>query len=306
MDEKRLWGESFDKFSLLRQQQPTQAVVANDALAVTFEQVQILLQQQLQPVIDGQAALATTQAALATMQAALATTIEEIRTGLTVAEVRRIRKELNCWLTNCRTQQESTEFKHSVIAFFGRAVTFIGDRMVTARCMVSDAVAPYEDLRPPHLVKHSRSRLMLLYGLDPQEIDNPRNGILMLDSIATAFDHLDVCFLYNALTQELTLKVLRPELMTKRILPNSALELRTFADIDGSILRHRAGHLPYRRVLSVHAKFAFSRALSHRWIENTEHLAKYFNVSEAGLEEPQCIRDLTWEEMNYADIVNTV
>jgi hypothetical protein len=24
MDEKRLWGESFDKYSLLRQQQPTQ------------------------------------------------------------------------------------------------------------------------------------------------------------------------------------------------------------------------------------------------------------------------------------------
>jgi hypothetical protein len=271
------------------------------AITVTFEQLQILLQQQLQPVIDGQAALATTQAALATMQAALATatTIEEIKTGLAVAEVRRIRKELNCWLTNCRTQQESTEF-------YGRAVTFIGDRIVTARCMVSDAVAPYGDLRPPHLVKHSRSRLMLLYGLDPQEIDNPRNGILMLDSIATAFDHLDVCFLYNALTQELTLKVLRPELMTKRILPNFALELRTFADIDGSALRHRAGHLPYRRVLSMHAKFAFSRALSHHWIENTEHLATYFNVSEAGLEEPQCIRDLTWEEMNYADIVNTV
>jgi hypothetical protein len=239
-------------------------------------------------------------------QAVLSTTTEEIRAGLVVAEIKRTSKELNCWLTNCRTQQESTEFKHSVIAFYGREVSSIGDRIVTARCMVSNAVAPYGDLRPTHLVKHGRPYLMALYGLNPLEIDNPRNGILMLDSIEKAFDHLDVCFLYNAMTQQLTLKVVHRALMTKSILPNSTLELRTFADIDGSVLQYRAGSLPYRRVLSVHAKFAFSRALSHGWIENTEHLATYFNVSQAGLEEPQCIRDLTWEQLNYADIITTV
>jgi len=39
---------------------------------------------------------------------------------------------------------------------------------------------------------------------------------------------------------------------------------------------------------------------------NTETLATYFNVSEAGLKEPECIRDLTWEQMNYTDIITTI
>lgn len=229
-----------------------------------------------------------------------------IRGELATAEIRRIRKELNCWVTNYRTLQESTEFKHAVIYFYGMAVSAVGDRVVTARCMVSGAVVPYGELRPAHLVKHRTPHLMTLYGLSPLEIDNPRNGVLMLDSIEKAFDHLDVCFLYNAMTQDVTLKVMNPAFLPRRILPNSAVELRCFADIDGKVLQCGAGALPYRRVLSVHTKFAFSRALSMGWIVNTETLATYFNVSEAGLKEPECIRDLTWEQMNYTDIITTI
>ncbi len=148
---------------------------------------------------------------------------------------------------------------------------------------------------------------MVLYGLSSLEVDNARNGILMLDSIEKAFDHLDVCFLYNALTQALTLKVMNPAFLTKRILPNSTVELRTFANIDQSALQVViAGTMPFRRILSIHAKFAYSRALSMGWIANTETLSTYFNVSEHGLQEPECIRNLTWEQMNYTDIITTI
>lgn len=182
------------------------------------------------------------------------------------------------------------------------AVSFVGDRVVTARCMVPGKVVPYEE-RPAHLVKHRTPHLLVMYGLNPLEIDHPRNGILMLDSIEKAFNHLGVCFLDNAMDQELTLKVTNPNILTKQILPISTVELRTFADIDGSVLQYRTGCFPYRRVLSVDAKFAFSRAVSYGWIANTETLATYFTVSEAGLDEPECIRDLTWEQMNYTDIL---
>lgn len=250
------------------------------------------MQTLLQPVIDGQNAIAAATA--------------QIRTDMAAAEIRRIRRELNCWVTNYRTMQESTEFKRDVIHFYGMVVSAVGDHVVTARCMVSGAVVPYGELRPAHLVKHSTPHLMTLYGLSPLEIDNPRNGILMLDSIEKAFDHLDVCFLYNAMTQDLTLKVMNPAFQSKRILPNSTVELRSFADVDGQVLQCGAGSLPYRRVLSVHTKFAFSRALSMGWIANSETLVTYFNVSEAGLKEPECIRDLTWEQMNYTDIITTL
>ena len=258
-------------------------------LLVTFEQVQTLIQ----PIIVGQEALTAGQ--------------EAIRNDMASAEVRRIRRELNCWLTNYRTIHESTEFKLAVINYYGMTVSSVGDRIMTARCMVSGAVVQYGELRPAHLVKHSTPQLMVLYGLSSLEIDNARNGILMLDSIEKAFDHLDVCLLYNSLTHALTLKVMNPVLQTKRILPNSTVELRTFADVDGSALKVvTAGSMPYRRILSVHTKFAYSRALSMGWIANTETLSTYFNVSEVGLQEPECICNLTWEQMNYTDIITTI
>jgi hypothetical protein len=269
------------------------------AFAVTFDQVQDLLR----PIVT-----ATEQVVTATEQIRtdMAIATEQIRTDMAAAEIRRVRKELNCWVTNYRTLQESSEFKHEVIRFYGRGVSVVGDRVITARCMVSNAVVAYSELRPAHLVKHSTPHLMTLYGLSPLEIDNPRNGILILDSIEKAFDHLDVCFLYNAMTQVLTFKVMNPTFNSKRILPYSSAELRTFGDIDGNVLQCAVGCLPYMRVLSVHTKFSFSRALSMGWIKNTEALVTYFNVSETGLREPECIRDLTWEQMNYTDIITTI
>ena len=130
--------------------------------------------------------------------------------------------------------------------------------------------------------------------------------MLMLDSIEKSFDHLDICFLYNSLSQELTVKVLNPALSSKRIFPNSVAETRTFSDIDGTPVLSKSSSMPYRRILSVHTKFAYSRALSMGWIDNTETLATYFDVSDSGLDEPECIRQLTWEEMNYADIAGTI
>ena len=173
--------------------------------------------------------------------------------------------------------------------------------------MVSGAVALYSELRPAHLVKHSRPHLMAMYGLSPLDIDNPRNGILMLDAIEKVFDSLDVCFLYNHMNQELTFKVLNPELRRKRILPSSSNELRTFENIDGSPLQVAVAEAkPYHRILFTQAKFAYSRAISFNWIANTEILNTYFNISEAGLDEPECIRNLTWEQMNYQDIYLTI
>jgi hypothetical protein len=101
---------------------------------------------------------------------------------------------------------------------------------------------------------------------------------------------------------------MNPAFLTKRILPDSVVEMETFADIDGNrlLISPTDEHIPYRRILSVHTKFAFSRALSFGWITNTEALTTYFNVSDAGLQEPECIRHLTWEAMNYTEIITTV
>ena len=259
----------------------------------------------LKEIRTGQEELRTAQEQLRAGQDDVRAGQEDLRLGIVKAEVRRVRKELNCWVSNCRTQQESTEFKRAVISFYNMAVTIEGDRIVQAKCMVSQAVAPYNDLRPAHLVKHSTPHLMYLYGLSADDINHPRNGMLMLDSIEKGFDHLDVCFLYNVMSQVLVVKVLNPALSSIRILPNSPAETRTFSNIDGATVLINE-KMPYRRILSVHAKFAYSRALSKGWIDNNETLATYFDASDRGVDEPECICTLTWAEMDYKEILTTI
>ena len=50
------------------------------------------------------------------------------------------------------------------------------------------------------------------------------------------------------------------------------------------------------------SKSSYARALLRGWITNSEELDNFFAVSEAGLEEPEFVRGLTWQQINYADI----
>jgi hypothetical protein len=201
---------------------------------------------------------------------------------------------------------ESADFKRAVVDFYQRRVTTGPlDRILTARCMISDEEFEYKDLCPAHLVKHCKPELMSLYGLTPLDVDNPRNGILVLKQIEIAFDHKDLCFLRNPMNGELILRVLHPKLMGQRIHPTSATELRTFGDINHSALQFPADQLPFRRILSMHAKLSLSRALRYKWIDRVEEIDLYFSVSEPDLEEPDFLRGLTWKQINYEDIENT-
>ena len=148
---------------------------------------------------------------------------------------------------------------------------------------------------------------MACYGLPPSEIDNPRNGILILKKIEESFDRLDVCFLYDGFNQKIHLKVLRPELLACRISPSSATEFRTFQDIDGAeLMQPNPETRPYRRILSMHAKYAFARALNLGWINDTELINTYFSASDDGLQEHECINTLSWAEMKYNEIESFV
>jgi hypothetical protein len=180
--------------------------------------------------------------------------------------------------------------------------------------MVSGQEFEYDKLHPAHLVKHSCPQLMELYGLRSGEIDNPRNGLLLLDSIEKAFDRMDVCFLYDPIKQILVFKVLNPQLRDKDLLPPrnrsnrhcSTVEGRTFQEVDGHQLILPFDKYPYRRILSVHAKFAYARALENEWIKNDETLESYFNISDAGFNEPECIRDLTFREINFKQVMSVL
>ena len=90
------------------------------------------------------------------------------------------------------------------------------------------------------------------FGIPEANIDNERNGLLLGKGLEDAFDHLQVCFLYDFLHKKLVLHVANrsPEFLKKKVYPSTSL---TFEEIDGKTLQCPHGKMPYRRVLSWHA-----------------------------------------------------
>jgi hypothetical protein len=128
----------------------------------------------------------------------------------------------------------------------------------------------------------TRGRGLYKFGLTVNELYDCRNGFLVLKDIEDAFDHKQVCFLYNALSNlpQFVLKVLDPNLLPKVI--EVSLAKFTFAEIDGFILQHPPKKFPYRRLLGFHAKCSYKNALKNNWIsdEDAQGFVEFCNISE--------------------------
>jgi len=226
--------------------------------------------------------------------------IQALRTDLANAEIRRLRQELDCWHSNSRTVIESTVFKDALAVFYGCTRTTNTD----LKCMLTGNFYPRPEVRASHIIKRSTDGdTMHLYGLPPN-VDHVRNGLLLLEPIEQAFDRKDICFLYNAISNQLVAKVLNPSLMTElmhKSQPRGTTYPMTYGSVDGLVLQlPSATTFPYRRALSMHAKFAFSRALHLNWIADSATLDSYFNVSDNGLQEPLGLGLLTWQEVHMS------
>ena len=107
------------------------------------------------------------------------------------------------------------------------------------------------------------------------------------------------------MSNQLVAKVLNPSL-TKELMPKSKPRGTTYpmnyGSVDGLVLQlPSATTFPYRRALSMHAKFAFSRALYLNWIiADSTTLYSYFNISNNGLQEPLGLGLLTWQEVHMS------
>lgn len=220
--------------------------------------------------------------------------VATLQDSLARSEVRNLRKELDCWHSNARTRIESNIFKDVLIEFYECAV---GDKV---KCMATGRAYPRNEVRASHIIKRSTNGdTMELFGL-PADIDNPCNGMLLVEPFEQAFDRKDVCILHDPATGQLKIKVLNPQLRTAEMRseqqPNKTYG--TYGLTDGLALQLPKNKFPYRRVLSMHAKFAFSRALHLGWIQDAEILESYFNVSDAGLQEPLGLGNLSWKEVH--------
>jgi len=126
------------------------------------------------------------------------------------------------------------------------------------------------------------------FGLDPADLGSPRNGLLLAASIEEAFDTKHVCFVWDVLTTPPHLKfyVLDPDLLNHTI--DDTTET-TFRDLHGKPL-HYPGfddasaplRCPFRRLLGVHAKASFQKAIRAHWIDQIayEQFVDYVKLSE--------------------------
>ena len=224
--------------------------------------------------------------------------LEALRISFANSEIRRLRLALDCWHSTSCTVIESSSFKDSLVAFYGCA----RETDNYLKCMLTDNFYPRNEVRASHIIKRSTDGdTMNLYGLPPN-IDHVRNGLLLLGPIEEAFDRKDICFLYNSLSKQLVAKVLNPNLMNESMAgPHSAPYSLTYGSVDGLVLQLPSDTVfPYRRALSMHAKFAFSRALHRGWIADSAMLDSYFDLSDTGLEEPLGLGLLTWQEVHFS------
>lgn len=82
------------------------------------------------------------------------------------------------------------QFRKAVIGYYG-----LGEE----RCMITSIPGAGRDLTEGHIWPHGQAESILLhrFNLSPDDVKDPRNGLLLLTPIEKAFDHKRLCFVYN-------------------------------------------------------------------------------------------------------------
>jgi len=191
-----------------------------------------------------------------------------------------VMEKLDIWSESKRSKSEQLSFKAELIAFYKRQDPNNQHKLL---CMALDTPLPRSQVRAAHIWKScTRGDGLEAFGLDPNDVHSPRNGILLAEPIEQAFDVKSLCFTWDPFKKELIIHVLDPALHTEEILSTG----RTFATIHGQSLKCPSDAIPFRRILSFHARLSFKRALQYRWIteEQYQQFKEYLELSEGAID----------------------
>jgi len=218
--------------------------------------------------------LTVVQQQLTVGQQQLTAAVESLSPLLEEASLAR-RKRLNPWCSANRSQGEQSEFKESLLKFYSsrtvQAVRKDEDGEKTrVRCMVSDLELPQTVVIASHIWKHCTMGLGLHeFGLKPEDVHSPRNGLLICSEIERHFDVLRVAFSYDLLADKFTFHVLDATLLSLPIVDSrdkktknslsgypSLSDIPTFKQLDGKVMQWSESALPFRRLLAWHYALA--------------------------------------------------
>lgn len=189
------------------------------------------------------------------------------------------RMRMDKWTSSKRTKKESIAFKNSLIEFY-QCKHQTDNSLI--KCMILDQFFARDSVIAGHIWKHETAGEGLEeFGLQCKDLHNPRNGILMCSGFEKAFDVKQVCLLVDRIRSDnLVVKVLDPELLDVKdptfVSPSTTV---TFAAINGRSLAHPTDKVPFRRILDFHAKCSFRVAAAKGWIDSSDQVADFFDMS---------------------------
>ena len=102
-----------------------------------------------------------------------------------------------------------------------------------------------------HLESASGGRGLRDFGLQPKDVNDPQNSLILAKPVEEAFDFKRICFVYNGLTHKLVCRVLYPCLAS--------------TGWDGMCLNLPPHRWPFRRILSWHCICAIKNAVDLGW-----------------------------------------
>ena len=174
------------------------------------------------------------------------------------------KSRLNCWeRESMRTSgsKRSRHFRKKVIEYYKRASNSgkkVKCQILNEYILKNEAENEATGIIAAHIWKAStRGHGLEDFGLEPEKVNSPRNGLFLTKGLEEAFGHQQVCFLYNLLENKIVLWVADTSLMNKTIAGSGKTT-------DGSDMKFSVVHqqpllcppncLPFRRLLSWHAR----------------------------------------------------
>ena len=195
------------------------------------------------------------------------------------------------------TVSRKQNFKKSLLHHYGYATPSSSTDPQFIRCMLLDIPLPSKVVIGAHLFRHSLHDIAASL-LDLEDINDPRNGLLLFQPIEVAFDKFQLSFIYDKeadtfrlklwdqalrlqlLVDSITdknvrLRIENPDGWRRRSRPcvakNCTLDLlTTFGDIDGKCLVFTNLTRPFKRCINLQARVAREEAVRNKWIDESD------------------------------------
>jgi hypothetical protein len=150
------------------------------------------------------------------------------------------------------------------------------------KCMMTGYVLRKDKVIASHLIALAHESILRVLSYPPAFKWNPKNGLLLCQSIDKAFENMEITFLFNIQTSIITMQVLYDDLLMKSVFTQDDFNFvqgyddmskkrkkkfrqimseLTFGDLDGKQLILPPLVFPSRRILLWVAKSAYENAM---------------------------------------------